>query len=180
MVTMTRKIEIPEDVEVEVTDEGIAVNGEGGEVRSNLKHPLVNIRIEGGKVVIETKKDNSKVESIAKTFESKVKNAIKGVQEGYEYRLKLVYRHFPVEMNVQGDKLMVSNFLGESDDREADILEGVEVEVDDEDIVVRGMDKERVGQTAANIERNIQAPNTKDRRVFEDGIYIVEKPGDEG
>ncbi len=176
---MIRKIEIPEEVEVEVTDAGVNVKGNGEEVNVDIGHPLVDITSGNGSVTIETKRDNRKVSSISNTFKSKIENAIEGVMEGYEYKLKLIYKHFPMEVRTQGNKLVVSNFLGEKEDREADILEGVEVEVDDEDIFVRGADKDKVGQTAANIESNMQAPNKKDRRVFEDGIYIVEKPSTE-
>ncbi len=177
---MERKVNVPEDVEVEVSDRGLKVSGNGNEVFKKLQHPLIEVELENSNVVVRTKKDNKKIESICRTFASKIDSAVKGVTEGFEYRLRVVYRHFPVEVNVQGDRLVVSNFLGERENREADILEGVQVKVDDEDIVVSGADKELVGQTAANIERKMQAPSSKDRRVFEDGIYIVKKPGKEG
>ncbi|MFP4116630.1 MAG: 50S ribosomal protein L6 [Candidatus Aenigmatarchaeota archaeon] len=176
---MKRKIDVPEDMEVEVTDTGVDVKGDGDEVNVEINHPLIDISSGNGSVVIETKKETKKTGSISKTFESKIENAIKGIKEGYEYKLKVIYKHFPMEVREQGNKLVVSNFLGEKKDREADILDGVEVEVDGEDIFVRGADKDKVGQTAANIERDMQAPNKKDRRVFEDGIYIVEKPSTE-
>lgn len=174
---MKRKVEIPEDVEAELSDEGVVIKGGGEEVDLKLNHPLIDIESKGGEIIVETRTDNKKTSSISNTFKSKIENGIEGVKEGFEYRLKVIYKHFPMEISTQGNKLVVSNFLGEKEDRKAKIIQGVDVEVDDEEIIVKGADKEKVGQTAANIESNMQSPNTKDRRVFEDGIYIVEKPG---
>ena len=69
---------------------------------------------------------------------------------------------------------MIQNFLGERYARKADILETVKVEVKAEIITVTGIDKEKVGQTAANIERATKVKN-RDIRVFQDGIYIVKR-----
>ncbi len=173
---MKRTIELPENVEAEKVDGAILIKGEDENVEKKLNHPLIAVDCDHDKITVETKKENKKTRSIARTFESKLRSAVKGEQENFEYKLKVVYKHFPMEAKVQGNKLVVSNFLGEKMNREADILEGVKVKVQDEHITVTGADKERAGQTAANIERNMQAPNKKDRRVFEDGIYIVEKP----
>lgn len=163
-------------MKIEVEDDSVRVERDGEKVEKKLKHPLVNVEKINDKVVVTGEKDNKKIESVVRTFVSKIENAIRGTKEGYEYRLKIVYKHFPMDVKVQDDRLEVSNFLGEKSKRKAKILEDVNVEVEDEDIFVRGADKEKVGQTAANIERNVQAPSVRDRRVFEDGIYIVEKP----
>lgn len=69
---------------------------------------------------------------------------------------------------------MIQNFLGERYPRKAEILETVKVEVKGEIITVTGIDKEKVGQTAANIERATKVKN-RDIRVFQDGIYIVKR-----
>lgn len=173
---MKREIEIPEDLEVEVDGKTVRVEKDGKQVEKVLKHPLVKVEKDNDNIVIRTAKDNKKIKSVAQTFESKIRSAIRGVREGFEYRLKIVYRHFPMDVKVKDNVLEVSNFLGEKSKRTAKILEGVEVEVKDEDIWVKGADKEKAGQTAANIEQEMQSPPVRDRRIFEDGIYIVEKP----
>ena len=108
------------------------------------------------------------------TFASHVSNMIKGVSEGFEYRMKVVYAHFPMQLKVDGRKLMISNFLGEKKPRSANILGISAVKTTADEVIVTGIDKEDVGQTAANIE---QATRIKrfDPRVFQDGIYTVEK-----
>ncbi|MFP4115862.1 MAG: 50S ribosomal protein L6 [Candidatus Aenigmatarchaeota archaeon] len=177
---MKREVEIPEDVEIKLEGKRVRIKSGDEEVVKKLDHPLLDLEVEDDRIIIKSLKENKKVDSVSRTFKSKIKNAIKGVHEGFDYRLKVIYRHFPMEVSVKGDRLVVSNFLGEKADREAEILEGVNVQVEDGEILVRGADKERVGQTAANIEGRMQAPSAKDRRVFEDGIYIVEKPEMEG
>jgi large subunit ribosomal protein L6 len=83
-------------------------------------------------------------------------------------------------MNVSHDKaenvLVVKNFLGEKVDRRIKLVEGVDVKVDKEIIELESHDREKAGQCAANIEKGTRVRN-KDRRVFQDGIFIIEKPG---
>jgi large subunit ribosomal protein L6 len=69
----------------------------------------------------------------------------------------------------------VNNYFGEKVPRAAKILDGVNVKVSNKtEITVSGIDKEAVGQTAANIERCTTIKN-RDRRVFQDGIYLLNK-----
>jgi large subunit ribosomal protein L6 len=78
-------------------------------------------------------------------------------------------------MAVQGREFVVNNYFGERVPRRAQILDGVDVKVENKtDIIVSGIDKEKVGQTAANIERSTTVKN-RDRRVFQDGIYRIAK-----
>jgi large subunit ribosomal protein L6 len=81
-------------------------------------------------------------------------------------------------LKVQGDKMTVTNLFGEKVPRIAKLpWSPAEVEVkvmNKTDVIVKGIDKEKVGQTAANIERSCKIRN-RDRRVFQDGIYITSK-----
>jgi large subunit ribosomal protein L6 len=100
---------------------------------------------------------------------------VKGVTEGFTYNLKAFYSHFPMTLSVQNSTFTVNNYFGEKVPRTADILEGVNVKIENKvEIVVSGIDKENVGQTAANIERCTTVKN-RDRRVFQDGIYLITK-----
>ena len=69
----------------------------------------------------------------------------------------------------------IRNFLGEKGARKAKIVGSAEVRVEKDMLILTGTDKESVGQTAANIEAACRI-SKRDRRVFQDGIYIVEKP----
>jgi len=87
-----------------------------------------------------------------------------------------MFSHFPISVKVDNKegKVIISNFLGEKAPRVARILEGVNVSVKGNDVIVEGIDIEKVGQTAANIESACKVQGL-DRRVFLDGIYIYEK-----
>ena len=108
------------------------------------------------------------------TWEAHVKNMLKGVTQGFTYRMKLVYAHFPVKVSVKGDQVIIDNFVGEKSPRKARIVEGTKVSVKGDQIIIEGVDKEKVGQTMANIE---QATRIKgyDPRVFQDGIYLISR-----
>jgi large subunit ribosomal protein L6 len=101
---------------------------------------------------------------------------VKGVSEGFEYKMKTVFSHFPIKTSVEENEFVIQNFLGERAPRKAKILEGVTVETKGEDVTVTGVDKEKVGQTVANIER-ATAVKYRDIRVFQDGVYRTSKGG---
>ena len=170
------EVEIPEGVEVTVENNVVKVRGPKGELERELKYPGVQIFTEDGKVVVFKEFPRKKDIAIARTFKAHIANMIKGVTEGFTYKLKAVYSHFPMTVKVQGDEVVIENFLGEKNPRRAKILPGVTVKVRGQEIVVEGIDKEAVGQTAANIEQATRITKW-DRRVFQDGIYIVEKAG---
>jgi large subunit ribosomal protein L6 len=98
----------------------------------------------------------------------------KGVTEGYEYRMKVVFNHFPIQVKVAGDKVEIGNFLGEKQARIAPIVPGVTVKVQGDELVLTGINRETVGNTAANIEQACKVRN-RDPRVFQDGIYITSR-----
>ncbi len=83
-----------------------------------------------------------------------------------------------MNLQVEAKQLTINNLFGEKVPRVAKLPWSpaeVEVRVENKtDVVVRGADREKVGQTAANIERSCRIKN-RDRRVFQDGIYIVSK-----
>jgi large subunit ribosomal protein L6 len=103
---------------------------------------------------------------------------VTGVTDGFEYRLKAVYSHFPMALSVNGDIFQINNLFGEKVPRQADLKwtpKDVQVRVENKvDVIVTGADREKVGQTAAIIERACRI-RRRDRRVFQDGIYIVQK-----
>lgn len=170
------EIEIPEGVSIEISGNLVKVKGSKGELERVFDYPGVKIFEEDGKVVIYKEFPRRKDIAIARTYKAHINNMIKGVTEGFQYKLKAVYSHFPMTIKVQGDMVVIENFLGENAPRKARILPGVTVKVQGQEITVEGIDKEAVGQTAANIEQATKV-RYRDRRVFQDGIYIVDKGG---
>jgi large subunit ribosomal protein L6 len=97
-----------------------------------------------------------------------------GVTKGYTYKLKVVFSHFPVTVKVDKDKVLIQNFLGERKPRVAKIVGNAQVKVEGQDITVTGIDIDEVSQTASNIELACRITGY-DRKIFQDGIWIVSK-----
>ncbi len=108
------------------------------------------------------------------TIKAHINNMITGVTKGFTYKMKIVYAHFPMTVKVQGDKVIIENFLGERHPRKAKILGDTKVQVKGDEVHITGIDKEDVGQTMANIEQATKIKR-RDPRVFQDGIYLISK-----
>lgn len=169
------EIEIPDDVSAETDHLELTVEGPNGSVTRRLWYPDVEVTVEDGVVAIASENEDAKTNATVGTFESHVANMIHGVTEGWEYAMEVYYAHFPMQVNVEGDEVVIENFLGERAQRRTPIRGDTDVQVDGETVTLSGSDKEAVGQTAADIEQLTKVTD-KDTRVFQDGVYIVEKP----
>ncbi len=173
---MTRvAIELPEDVSAEVDHLDVTVSGSNGSVTRRLWYPDVSVSVDDGAVVIEADAEDAKTNSTVGTFESHVENMIHGVTDGWEYGMEVFYSHFPMQVTVEGDEVVIENFLGERAPRRTTIHGDTDVQVDGEEVTLQGPDIEDVGQTAADIEQLTRVKD-KDVRVFQDGVYITAKP----
>ena len=170
-----REIQVPDEVTAEVDHLDLTIEGPNGTVSRRLWYPDVSVSVDDGTVVVESSTEDAKTNSTVGTFESHVRNMIHGVTEGWEYRMEVHYSHFPMQVNVEGDEVVIQNFLGEKAARRAPIRGDTQVQVDGEEVTLTGSDKEAVGQTAADIEQLTRVTD-KDTRVFQDGVYITEKP----
>ncbi|AGB16544.1 archaeal ribosomal protein L6P [Halovivax ruber XH-70] len=170
---------IPDDVTVEVDHLDVTVDGPEGTVSRRLWYPDVTVEVDGDQVVIESDADDAKTTATVGTFESHVRNAFHGVTDNWEYEMEVFYSHFPMQVDVEGDEVVIENFLGEKAPRRTTIHGDTQVNVDGEAITLSGPNKEHVGQTAADIEQLTQVTG-KDTRVFQDGVYITAKPSTGG
>ena len=174
---LIEKIEVPAGIEVIIERDKIILKKENKIIER--KFSGFKIRKEENLLVLEEKKATKSEKKLMKTTTAHINNMINGLVENYTYKLQVCAVHFP--MNITQDKakneLLVKNYLGEVKPRKAKILPGVEVKIDKEIITVEGHDKEKTGQTAANIEKAVKI-NNKDRRVFQDGIYLVSRNGE--
>ena len=168
-------IDIPEDVSAETDRFDLTVEGPNGSVTRRLWYPDVSVSVDGDAVVVESDATDAKTNATIGTFESHIRNMIHGVTDGWEYRMEVYYAHFPMQVTVEGGDVVIENFLGERAPRQAPIHGDTDVDVDGETIVLSGPDKEAVGQTAADIEQLTKVKG-KDTRVFQDGVYITDKP----
>lgn len=172
------KIEIPEGIDVKIENTIVTVSKEDKNISRKLKHRKVITSVKEGNVVLSFENGTKREKTIIGTFRAHIKNMIKGVSEGHIYKLKICSGHFPMNTAVNGNKFVVNNFLGEKTPRELDIKEGASVKIEGDIVIVEGIDKELVSQTAASIEILTKVKG-KDKRIFQDGIYITEKDGKE-
>ncbi|MBP2029233.1 large subunit ribosomal protein L6 [Methanohalophilus levihalophilus] len=171
---MKKVIPIPEGVNISYEKRLFTATGGKGTNSKSLWYPGITITVSDSEVVVDSASTRKQQKAMVGTISSHIANLMKGVADGYEYRLKVVYAHFPMQLKVEGDKLMISNFLGEKNPRSAKIIGDTKVKTSSDEVVVTGINKEDVGQTASNIEQ-VTRIKRFDPRVFQDGVYIVEK-----
>jgi len=169
-----RSIEIPEGVTATMEGTTFVVEGPKGRLTREMRYPGIDISCDGTVFTASTASTRKKISAMVGTYAAHARNMCGGVTEGYVYKMKVVYSHFPIQLKKTDTALEIVNFLGEKKPRVARISEGVTVSTGNDEVTVSGIDKELVGTTAARIERATHVRN-RDPRVFQDGIYIIEK-----
>src|SRR5512137_1135340 len=160
------EIEVPDKVQVTLEPGGIIkVKGPGGEVSRELAHPKIKIEKKGNHVVLSSEFPRKREKALVGTYGAHIRNMMVGVTKGFEYKMKIVYAHFPIKASVKGDTFVIENFLGEKHPRKTSILGSTKVNVKGDLVDLTGADVEAVGQTAANIERATKIKGF-DPRVF--------------
>ena len=172
--SLREEVEIPEGVEAKLDGKTVEVSGPKGKLSRTFDMPGVSLSKKGGSVLIETSFPRRRHRAAVGTIKSHLRNMIKAVTEGFTYKLKVVYSHFPITVKVEGRRVMIHNFLGEKNPRMARIVGDVNVQVKGDEVIVEGINKEEVGQTAINIEQASRIKR-RDPRTFQDGIYIVKR-----
>jgi len=171
-----REIEIPEGVEVEIDGGNLTVKHSGKENKRAFKKGKLILEKKDRKIIIGNKNSTKREKRNMNTIFAHINNMLKGVQEEFEYELKIAFSHFPMTVEVKGNEAKIKNFLGEKVPRKVSIPHGAKVEVKGDKIIITASDKEIAGQAAANFE-NATRIRKRDRRVFQDGIYIIKKAG---
>lgn len=167
-------VDLPEGVTATLQGRTLSVKGKLGETKKHFDKVNVNVAVEGRRVLFSPFSAKKKDSVIINTVSSIVKNMVTGVTRGYTYRVKVVYAHFPITVKTKGSQVLVENFVGERSPRVSEIVGATKVTVEGDDVVVKGVSLEDVGQTAANIELATKV-RRKDQRVFLDGLYIYHR-----
>ena len=169
-------VTVPEGVTASLADDGtVTISGPKGSLSRTFESSVIHLFKEGNDLVVRVDLPRRKQRALAGTWNAHLNNMVKGVTDGFTYNLKAFYSHFPMTLAVNGNTFTVNNYFGERVPRTAKILSNVDVKVSNKvEITVSGIDKELVGQTAANIER-CTTVKKRDRRVFQDGIYLLNK-----
>jgi len=174
--SLTQKIEIPNGIEINIDGTELIVKGPEGENKKKFNFGKLKIEKKNNEIIISHEKATKKEKKMMNTIASHIKNMIKGVQKKFEYKLKICFSHFPFTVKVKENKAIIKNFLGEKIERKSKILDGVDIEIDNQIITITSINKESAGQTAANFEKATRIRN-RDKRIFQDGIFIINKCG---
>lgn len=169
-------ISLPGGVSAELAEKMLLIKGPKGTVKREFKEPIIKIKVEGGAVKLSADRSTANEFKKIRTAASHIKNMIAGSQNGHKYLLKICSGHFPMNVSISGNELSIKNFLGEKYPRKMKIKEGVKVKVEGQEVIVEGITLEDVSQCAANIETLTKVRN-RDRRIFQDGVYITTKDG---
>ncbi len=170
------EVEIPEGVQITQNGIELTVKGSRGELKRIFENPRVEIKIEGNKVLISRSKPSRRDKAIIFTYRTHIRNMIEGVTNGFKYELKVCSTHFPMNVAFNNGTLTVKNFYGEKAARTLVVDANVKVNVKDKIIELESNNKETAGMVASNIEQMTRITN-RDRRIFQDGIFIISKSG---
>ncbi|MBS3088302.1 50S ribosomal protein L6 [Candidatus Pacearchaeota archaeon] len=173
---LSQSIEIPEGVTCTFENDFVKCKKGSIELTRHMHVPTIDVKMKDNKITLECKKGNKIEYKKIMTFQAHIKNLFKGLSEKFVYKLESANVHFPMSLKVEKEILIINNFLGEKVPRKAKILPNVQVKVAGNQITVESHDKAAAGQTAANFEQATKVTG-RDRRIFQDGIYLTEKPG---
>lgn len=165
-------VPIPSGVTVTVADNKITVAGPKGQLERELL-PTVTVKVEGDEVLVSRHDDQKASKAQHGLTRALINNMVLGVTEGFTKKLEVNGVGFKV--NLQGNNLKLS--LGFSHDIDYAIPEGVEVAVEQNNITISGIDKQQVGQVAAEIREYKKPEPYKGKGIKYEGEYIIRKSG---
>lgn len=163
-------IEIPEGVDVKIDGNLVIVKGPKGELSQKI-HQDIAVEVKDKKVLISLK--NGKNPAIWGTFRSLIANMIIGVNKGFEKRL--IFEGVGYRASVEGNKLVLN--VGFSHSVEIEASKGIEFRVEKNTIIISGIDKQLVGETAANIRSKRKPEPYKGKGIRYEEEVIRRKTG---
>jgi len=168
-----RPIEIPEGVEVTVDGHTVTVKGPKGELERKV-HETMEVVLEDNTITVNRQNDLKESRALHGTTRSLIQNMIDGVRNGFEKELEIIGVGYRAQK--QGNKLVIG--AGYSHPVEIESEEGIEIDVPkNTEIIVKGIDKELVGVTAAKI-RAIRSPEPyKGKGIRYKGEHVRRKEG---
>ena len=177
LLYLSKEIEVPENVKISIVDQKITVEGPKGKLERDFSKHKVDLSLEGNKIIVTSYFVKKKTKAATMAVVGHIKNMIKGVTSGYVYKSKIVYSHFPITVEPDNKKreVVIKNLYGGRKVLKVPIVgEKTTVRVERDDVIIEGIDKEAVGQTAANIQEicRLRGKRRKDPETFMDGVWI--------
>lgn len=168
-----KPVVVPEAVTIDINGQDLKAKGAKGELSVRI-HDDVSVKLEDGQVVFAPRSNSLFAQKIYPTMRTLVNNIVVGVTEGYTRKLEI--HGVGLRGNMQGNTLVMQ--LGYSHEVRYDVPEGVKVDVEDQTkITVSGIDKQVVGQVAANIREFKKPEPYKGKGIRYADEYILRKEG---
>lgn len=173
---MKSSIQLPQGYQAKIQGKDLIISFGGKEAKRDFFHPMIDIKPQKDEIIIESKKESRNMKKMIMTYHAHITNMIKGLEKPFAYKLKICGSHYPITVKTEGKKIIITNYLGEKVPRTCNIVGDAKVTVNKDEIIVESINKEDAGMTAGIIEKTCQI-KIHDRRIFQDGIYIIEKDG---
>ena len=171
-----KPIVIPAGVEVTVNGQNVTVKGPKGTLNSNI-HPMITAKVENGEVVVTRPNDEKEARSLHGLPRTNIQNMVEGVTHGFKKELEI--QGVGYRAAKQGKDLVMN--LGFSHQVVMPEPEGITIEVPDPlKIVINGIDKQRVGQFAAEVREKRPPEPYKGKGIRYVGEYVAHKEGKAG
>ncbi|CAG9797779.1 unnamed protein product [Chironomus riparius] len=179
-INSNQVVKLPKGVSANVKARIVTIRGPRGKLTRDFRHLAMDIRMVNRKKVMVEKWFGSKKEIAAvRTVCSHIENMIKGVTKGFQYKMRAVHAHFPINCVISEANTVIEirNFLGEKHIRKVTMKPGVTVvnsTKQKDELILQGNDIEAVSLSAALIQQSTTVKD-KDIRKFLDGLYVSEK-----
>lgn len=171
-----KPIELPKGVEVKVDGAEITVKGSKGTLKFPIM-PKITVKSENGTIVVERGSEEKNVKAAHGMTRAIINNMVIGVDKGFQKELEIIGVGYRAQ--IQGKNLVMA--LGFSHPVEVAPPQGVEFAVDGPTkIIVKGIDKQLVGQVAANIREYRPPEPYKGKGIRYVGEYVIRKAGKAG
>lgn len=171
-----KPIVIPAGVEVTVDGSNVTVKGPKGTLNSTI-HPMMTVKVENGEVVVTRPNDEKEARSLHGLTRSLINNMVEGVTHGFKKTLEI--QGVGYRAAKQGTDLVLN--LGYSHQVIVPEVDGITIEVPDPlKIIINGIDKQRVGQFAAEVREKRPPEPYKGKGIRYAGEYVAHKEGKAG
>jgi large subunit ribosomal protein L6 len=170
------EINIPAEISCSVVANNIIMEKSGKRLERKI-NPKILCVFENGKIILSLKNNTREMKKDFGSAKAHLRNMIKGLTEGFEYKLEVCNVHFPmtVTYDSKNKEFVIKNLLGEKFPRKSPTYGELQVEIKMPFITIKSFDIESAGQTAATLEK-ISRIKDRDRNKFQDGIFITKKP----
>ena len=173
-----KDIELPNGIGASIHNNTLVIKSQSDEVSKEFKQRNISITVHDNKITLESERSVKEDKKIIGSVAAHIRNMLSGVQQKHMYILKICSGHFPMNVSISNNKLFVKNFLGEKVPRTLNLKPGADIKIEGDLIYVNSTNKETAGQISADIEQLTRRPGY-DTRVFQDGVYLINKDGKE-